>query len=393
MWATSNVTIRDHDSSKAWILNAADRTTALLAMDDVTDLEAIESLAVSIFDRATKATLAGGEVMPRGGFMFTSNKLAFSKRCMDRMILLQMKPWQHLVSREDRKALKQLMNELVPEKSSKRVSAPIEFVMSMGQYILDPKYEQRRDYWQKFFETHSTVLQPRDCEIIASLFTWQDHLRIDQFPNDYQNTPGLSRQTAEEFAITEFIPMTEKFHKSNTIEQQTTMLNKGVQSLMLKMKDWTIGDRLKVAKLCQSKKIEKSEHRNGKKIEKSTHCLAVVTKTGKIPFVAGMLAVRLGGKSGVQTHLLHDQAPEGATEIKERPDNKYTTLIPLRIEQCSILSSSTWKACCEMLGREDLLRLVEMDTPSGIFRCEYTFFRGLFLKIKIKIFIFHYSSH
>ena len=128
------------------------------------------------------------------------------------------------------------------------------------------------------------------------------------------------------------------------------------------MNEWPQGDRLKVAKLCQSEKIEKSEIKNGKKIDKTTHCLAVVTKTGKIPFVCGLspeefgqLAVRLGGKAGVQTHLLHDQAPEEATEIKEKPENKYTTLIPLRIEQASILSSTTWKACCETLGRADLL--------------------------------------
>ena len=94
--------------------------------------------------------------------------------------------------------------------------------------------------------------------------------------------------------------------------------------------------------------------------------------TGMSPEEFGQLAVRLGGKAGVQKHLLHNQAPEGATEIKERADNKYTTLIPLRIEQCAILSSATWKACCETFGREDLLRLVDMDTPSGIFRCEYT---------------------
>ena len=172
---------------------------------------------------------------------------------MDRMIILQMKPWQHLVSREDRKELKQLMNELVPEKSSKRVSAPIEFVMSMGEYIFDPKYVERRDYWQKFFETHSTILQPRDCEILSSVFAWQDHLRIDQFPSEYENTSGLTRQTAEEFAITEYIPMIEKFHQSNTVEQQKTMLNKAVQRLMLKMNEWSRGDRLKVAKLCQRK--------------------------------------------------------------------------------------------------------------------------------------------
>ena len=220
---------------------------------------------------------------------------------MDRMIILQMKPWQHLVSREDRKELKQLMNELVPEKSSKRVSAPIEFVMSMGEYIFDPKYVERRDYWQKFFETHSTILQPRDCEILSSVFAWQDHLRIDQFPSEYENTSGLTRQTAEEFAITEYIPMIEKFHQSNTVEQQKTMLNKAVQSLMLKMNEWSRGDRLKVAKLCQSKKIEKSEQRNGKKIDKSTHCLAVVTKTGKNPLRVWHVARRIwtiGGTIG-----------------------------------------------------------------------------------------------
>ena len=51
-----------------------------LGLDDVTDMDAIESLAVSIFDRATKATLAGGEVMPRGGLIFTTNKLRQSER-------------------------------------------------------------------------------------------------------------------------------------------------------------------------------------------------------------------------------------------------------------------------------------------------------------------------
>ena len=179
--------------------------------------------------------------------------------------------------------VKQLMNELVPEKSSKRVSEPIEFVMSMGEYIFDPKYVERRDYWQKFFETHSTILQPRDCEILSSVFAWQDHLRIDQFSSEYENTSGLTRQTAEEFAITEYIPMIEKFHQSNTVEQQKTMLNKAVQSLMLKMNEWSRGDRLKVAKLCQGKKLKNLSKGTAKKLTNLHTVLQLSQKREKSP--------------------------------------------------------------------------------------------------------------
>ena len=84
-----------------WIIKASSKSTYLVGWDDSDKISDQESLCVTFYDRATKATLAGGMHKPISEVVITTNKLVRSERHSDRCAFLPFVPWTHDTPLED----------------------------------------------------------------------------------------------------------------------------------------------------------------------------------------------------------------------------------------------------------------------------------------------------
>ena len=99
------------------------------------------------------------------------------------------------------------------------------------------------------------------------------------------------------------------------------------------------------------------------------YCFALQNSTEKIEAIGGTsvkdvsrLVGKFGGKSSQDAVLLSDGSEDECIKKDHNSKNRKCTLVHI-----ALMSYETWCQLCSVTNREELMKLVDEETPSGVF--------------------------
>ena len=140
------------------------------------------------------------------------------------------------------------------------------------------------------------------------------------------------------------------------------MIDLYLQQLMKSVESWTLSSCLKVCAIVKSKKVREDGQ--------ATHCFALHSSSTSLPpHLNGLTPAgfadhvhKFGGRKSQDAVLLDNQRDDNYVKKGDNGQNKKCLLIPQKL-----MSSETWTQICLRLEREDMLKLCDVDTPSGCY--------------------------
>lgn len=172
----------------------------------ISRLRKVICLCYSVFDGASYGTKQDGARPSLAEFIISTNMTLRNERLSDRVLFIQFRRWDHLVSNEEKNAMTRRIKTIVSDKKE----SPIDYVAGLSSYIFTDQYKQRLN------EHSETVQDLLECKTRTSRnyafgLVFVD-LLFDEFEEELKAVK-LTREGFYHYLKTDFLPSIKPFHE------------------------------------------------------------------------------------------------------------------------------------------------------------------------------------